>query len=95
MSSGILFLPDQTELPVGDQESVLDLANSKGVELMQSCGGMATCGTCRVLVKRGLDQLPPRNEVEADLAEDRGFLPEERLACQMPPLAGLCLEVPE
>ena len=42
-----------------------------------------------------LEKLGPRNEVEAEIAEDRKFSSAERLSCQMDPLDGLVLQIPE
>lgn len=73
----------------GQHESVLQMALENGVSLNHACGGMGTCGTCRIKVLSDLEQLPPRNEVEQDMAYDRGFSEKERLACQMEPFEGL------
>ncbi|MFM6929338.1 MAG: 2Fe-2S iron-sulfur cluster-binding protein [Bdellovibrio sp.] len=76
-------------------QSVLDVALRAGLALNHTCGGFGTCGTCRVFVREGLENLPPRNEVESEMAEDRGFKDCERLACQTPPLDGLVIEIPK
>lgn len=65
------------------ERNLLDLAISHNWPVEHSCGGNGTCGTCCVIIVEGLERLPPRNEVEEEIAADRGFLPEERLACQL------------
>jgi ferredoxin len=45
-------------------------------------------------VESGLEKIGERNEIEKELAEDRGFAPEERLACQTPALSGLVIRRP-
>ncbi len=92
---GIVFQPFGIACEIGDAESVLDVALANEIELSHSCGGMGSCTTCRVLVESPLELLPPRNELEQDIAEMRGFRPEERLACQLPPSPGLVVRVPE
>ena len=94
MSDTIVFLPSEQEVEINGYESVLEAALAAKVELDHECGGMATCGTCRVFVRKGLEKLEPRNEVEQEIADDRGFTPEERLCCQMTPHGGLVLEIP-
>jgi ferredoxin len=74
--------------------TVLELALSKKLPLEHSCGGMGTCGTCRVIVCSDLAQLPERNEVELEIARDRDFAPQERLACQLEAYDGLTVELP-
>ncbi|MGE5085273.1 MAG: 2Fe-2S iron-sulfur cluster-binding protein [Bacillota bacterium] len=76
-------------------QSVLDVALRGGVTLNHTCGGFGTCGTCRVFVREGLENMPPRNAIEAEMAEERGFKDLERLACQTPPLDGLVVEIPK
>lgn len=91
----IKFLNTDKAFEADDQLSVLDLAIQESVDLDHSCEGMGTCGTCRVIVKKGLENLPEPNEVEQDIREARSFLPEERLACQTMCVADLDLEIPE
>lgn len=74
--------------------SVLDVALREKIPLNHTCGGNGTCGTCRVFVVSGADLLPPRSDLEQEMAEDRGFGPRERLACQIEPVEGLAVEVP-
>lgn len=87
------FLPSGKKVSVDGEKSVLELACSHEVELAHSCGGSGSCGTC--LVKITGVPLPERNEVEREMAEDRGFPPAERLACQTTAQEGMVVEVPE
>ncbi|WP_255490121.1 2Fe-2S iron-sulfur cluster-binding protein [Bdellovibrio sp. KM01] len=91
----ITFLPDGIDVLVSQKDqSVLDVAVREGFALDHTCGGFGTCGTCRIFVRQGLEKLPPRNDIEADIAEDRGFRDFERLACQTEPIDGLVIERP-
>ncbi|WP_291516145.1 2Fe-2S iron-sulfur cluster-binding protein [Bdellovibrio sp. ArHS] len=90
----ITFLPDHRDVQVSHGgESVLEVALRAGVEINHTCGGNGTCGTCLVHIRKGLSQLGPRNEIEAEMAQDRKFLDEERLACQTQPIHGLEVEI--
>ncbi|MCB0378816.1 MAG: (2Fe-2S)-binding protein [Bdellovibrionales bacterium] len=62
---------------------LLDLCLSAKIAIDHVCGGGASCGTCRVLVVKGAKNLPLRNELEQEMASDRDFSFEERLACQL------------
>lgn len=77
------------------QESLLELALRVGLDLDHSCGGGASCGTCRVLVESPLESLAPRNELEMEMAQERGFSDQERLACQTLAQNGLRVRRPK
>ena len=83
------------EAPVKSGETLLDVAIRAKLPLLHSCGGMGTCGTCRVLVCEGLENLPAPDDVENDIIKDRGFDPHERLGCQIYPSEGLLVEIPK
>lgn len=92
----ISFLPENIDVSVSQKDqSVLEVAIRGKVALNHTCGGHGTCGTCRVFVIEGLESLHPRNELETEMAEDRNFAENERLACQIEPLAGLIVRVPQ
>ncbi len=90
----LLFLPDQILCPVRSGQTVLEVALTHAVELPHSCGGMGSCTTCRVLVESPTDLLPPRDELELEHAQSRHFAENERLACQLPAVAGMVLRIP-
>ncbi len=94
-NEAMIFLPENISAQLTIGATVLELAERNGVKLNHSCGGMGSCGTCRVWIKSDLTPLPPRNEVEAQMAADRGFASEERLACQLLAFQGLCVQIPE
>jgi len=94
--SGIKFTYDtlKADLSFQDQESVLEVLIKSKVPVDHSCEGMASCGTCRILVTSGVEDLPPRNSLEQEMATDRGFEPHERLACQLCPLKPFSFKLP-
>ncbi len=91
--SSILFLPMDTKVEFKREESVLEVALKADVSIAHSCGGMGTCGTCRIEIESSLAGLALRNEIEQEMAVDRGFAPSMRLACQLAPSAGLVARV--
>lgn len=91
----IRFEPIGIELPVKDETSVLEVALHYGLEISHSCGGMGSCTTCRIIVVKSPQPLPPRNELEQDIAEMRAFTENERLSCQLSPLPGLVVRIPD
>ncbi len=72
------LLLDPEEAP-----NLLLLAIRHRIPIGHSCEGMASCGTCRVIITEGVETLPTRNSLEQEMADDRGFAPNERLACQL------------
>jgi 2Fe-2S ferredoxin len=92
---GILFLPQDMLCEIEGAESVLEVALRNDLDIGHSCGGMGSCTTCRIVVEKSVDSLPPRNELEEDIATMRGFSDQERLSCQLPPLNGLVVRIPE
>lgn len=75
-------------------ETILEAVLAADLELDHSCGGGASCGTCRVFVEQGLEKLAPRNELELEMADERLFLKNERLACQTLAVEGIKLRRP-
>lgn len=96
MKKKMKFIIDSSEVVVkaNPGETLLDLAIRMKLPLQHSCGGMGTCGTCRVIVREGLNQLSSPGEVECEIIKDRGFGASERLACQNEPQDDLVVEIP-
>jgi 2Fe-2S ferredoxin len=80
---------DPATFPIGNigmEGSILEIADSAGVELNHSCGGVCACSTCHVHVQKGGETCPPPTEDEEDeldKAPDVGI--DSRLACQCVP----------
>jgi ferredoxin len=74
---------EDLEWDSSEADNLLQLAIKKKIPISHSCEGMASCGTCRVLITQGVQHLPERNSLEQEMSDDRKFAPEERLACQL------------
>ena len=81
----VTSLPDQVEIDVTADETLLEAALRSGVAFAHACGGRAKCSTCRIWVLDGSDACPQRTADEAKMAERLGFSDEVRLACQLRP----------
>jgi 2Fe-2S ferredoxin len=79
---------------MSQDESVLQAMLRTKQEIPHSCGGFGTCGTCQIIVQEDPDSLPERNEIESEMANDRGFKKSERLACQLIPNKNLKIKIP-
>ena len=56
---------------------------------------MGSCTTCRVIITKGAESLEPRNELEMEHAQMRGFAPNERLGCQTLAVDGIEITIPK
>jgi adenylate cyclase len=62
--------------------SLLELARLSGVPHAHFCSGRGRCGTCRVRVETGAEQLSPMSKAENATLARAGAAAGERLACQ-------------
>ena len=62
--------------------SILELSRMNHVPHADVCSGRGRCGTCRVRIEHGADQLSARNDVEHTTLARVHAAPDERLACQ-------------
>lgn len=77
------------------EQNLLDFLLKNRIPISHSCQGNGTCTTCLIKLEGDLKELPPRNDLEEEHKLERGFKPNERLACQLPLINGLKLLKPE
>ena len=72
------------EVPEDISLSLMEVLVASEYPILATCGGMALCATCHVLVEEGMDNLNPSNDAELDMLDT---LPDakhnSRLACQI------------
>lgn len=92
----ITFVNEKQEIEVPDGANLRDEARKAGIELHPwiftytgvNCMGNGMCATCRVLVKKGKENLSPAGAIEKmslnvlHIFEHLGYEDEMRLACQ-------------
>ncbi|PYV91623.1 MAG: 2Fe-2S ferredoxin [Acidobacteria bacterium] len=78
----ITILPDAVSGEIKTGTNLLKSAEMLGVELLHSCGGMAACTTCRIVVKQGNENLSRIKLAEEEVLAEAGILHSHRLACQ-------------
>ena len=81
----VTSLPDQVDIDVAVDETLLEAALRSGVAFAHACGGRAKCSTCRIWVLDGLDACPERTALESSMADRLDLADEVRLACQLKP----------
>jgi ferredoxin len=88
----ITFVKDKLDVEVPQGANLRDEAMKAGVEVYVgvnrylNCMGHGTCGTCKVIVKKGAENLSPRGVMEKftlwRMLSVIGHEQESRLACQ-------------
>jgi 2Fe-2S ferredoxin len=90
----ISILPDDLSTEIMTGTSLLKCAELMGIDLLHSCGGVAACTTCRVVVRAGKENLSPIEPAEAEVLSESGILHSHRLACQARILGDVIFERP-
>lgn len=90
----IVFEIDGQIVEARPGDSILEASQRTKSPLDSSCGGFGTCGACRIVVEAGAEKLGDRNEIELEMAADRDFDENERLACQIHPSEGVRVRRP-
>ncbi len=68
--------------------SILDVALTSGVSIYHTCGGNASCSTCRIKVIQGTENLSGVETAEAEVLDAFDLKPPHRLSCQALLLGG-------
>jgi adenylate cyclase len=76
-------------VPILPGATVLETLRENGIPHASVCGGRARCTTCRILVTKGLRNLPEPSGLEAKALARIGATPGMRLACQICPTADI------
>lgn len=73
---------EAVRVEAGPGEALVDLCDQSRSPVPFSCRS-ASCGTCRIVVETGADQLDPPKDEELDVLDAFGNKPPKmRLACQ-------------
>ncbi|MEO1054854.1 MAG: adenylate/guanylate cyclase domain-containing protein [Bacteroidota bacterium] len=78
----IKIFPDNKEVSITPEETILDASLKAEIKHAHACGGKGNCSTCRVIITKGIEYLEERTEKEQRLSEKLGFDDCIRLACQ-------------
>jgi ferredoxin len=89
----VVFVNEKQELEVPEGANLRREALKAGIQVYKgldrylNCWGNGLCGTCRVLVKKGMDNLSPKTRIErfklATMLASIGHEDEMRLSCQV------------
>lgn len=70
------------EITASKGASILDSALENGVGIYHTCGGNASCSTCRIRVISGGEHLTPIEAAEAEVLDAFDLKQPHRLSCQ-------------
>ena len=87
-SALIVTYTDGIRLDVSAGLTLLEISRKNNLPHTSLCNGKGRCGTCRVRVLEGLDELPKPNDVERTTLSKIRAQPDTRLACQVVPQSG-------
>jgi ferredoxin len=89
----VVFVNEKKEIEVPAEANLRQEARKAGVQVYQglsrwlNCFGHGSCGTCRVLVKKGMENLSPKGRMErftlGRMLASIGHEDEMRLSCQV------------
>lgn len=79
----VKFLPQNEEFEIEPGQSVLNLAQEKGIPIHSTCNGMPSCAECRVKVVEGEHNMLPPSKKELSLIGTGYYIDRRRLSCQM------------
>ena len=77
-----LVQPDNREIDITEEESILIASLRNNISHLSACGGTGKCSTCRIEILDGLENCLPRGELEDRLAQKLSFPSNIRLGCQ-------------
>jgi class 3 adenylate cyclase/nitrite reductase/ring-hydroxylating ferredoxin subunit/CDGSH-type Zn-finger protein len=77
-----LVQPDNREINITEEESILIASLRNNISHLSACGGTGKCSTCRIEILDGLENCLPRGELEERLAQKLSFPSNIRLGCQ-------------
>ena len=78
----IVFRDKKVTADVETGLSILDASMRFRVPLYHTCGGNASCSTCRVMVIKGGENLSPIETAEAQILDSFDLQSPHRLGCQ-------------
>ena len=79
----IKFVPQNIEVDVDPNKSLLQLATENKIEIRSLCKGVPSCAECRIRIVEGESNILPPDKTEQDLVGSNYFIDGRRLSCQV------------
>jgi ferredoxin len=79
----VKFIPQNIELEVTPDKSLLQIATENNIEIKSICKGVPSCAECRVRVVEGENNVLPPSKPEINLIGTSWRIDSRRLSCQL------------
>jgi ferredoxin len=79
----VKFIPQNIEIEVGPNKTLLQYATENGIEIKSICKGVPSCAECRIRLVDGESNVLPPNKAELELIGTNWRIDSRRLACQI------------
>lgn len=79
----VKFLPQNIEVEIKPNESVLSVAQDHGIHIQSVCKGIPSCAECRVHIVEGETNVVPPLQPELELIGTAYYIDRRRLSCQL------------
>lgn len=91
----VKFMPYDQEFEIKPNESVLHLAQAKGIHIQSVCKGIPSCAECRVRVVEGEYNVIHPSKTELSLIGTSYFIDGRRLSCQLKCFGDITVDLTE
>lgn len=91
----IHFQPGDVSIEVPAGSNIRDAGIQAGVTIPSTCGGVGSCGLCKVKIVGGADQIGPMTQLETGKLGNVFFITKERLSCQTTVNGDVSCEIPD
>ena len=89
----VRYMEEVASIDMPLDQSLLESLVKAKVPIGRSCDGEGICTTCRIILVKG--EVTEPGPLELERIKERGFLANERLACQCKPVSDkLHIQVP-
>lgn len=79
----IKFMPQNIEVDVNPNKSVMHLATENGIQIHSICKGVPSCAECRIKVIEGEHNINKPGKAELNLIGNSYYIDGRRLSCQV------------
>jgi ferredoxin, 2Fe-2S len=79
----IKFVPQNIEVDLNPNKSVMRLATENGITIHSICKGVPSCAECRVKIVEGESNINKPSKVELGLIGTSYYIDGRRLSCQV------------
>lgn len=91
----VKFIPQNIELEIKPNQSVLHLAHDNGLHIKSVCKGVPSCSECRVNVTQGDYNVLPPAQKEINLIGNSWKIDGRRLSCQLKCFGDITVDLTE